>query len=181
MLLLQSRPESPGRLAAQRNFDWVLSGCDFAQQTDCIIVSLHRGVAFRVVVSPFCQQPNAPRFVHNVEQMRGQAPDADAVIARLRLESARATARGSAMNTPPPSKPIMIPLEVLGTGATSTVSRVWDVSTGCEYACKQPSVPSAYNEDQWDHEVAINKALNHNHVRCLDWAFAPAPLDRLFP
>jgi hypothetical protein len=112
-------------------FTWIIGGDKVPDDTKTIVIQLDVNLKFQIIVSK-------PTFIDvyqdNVDQFLAEA--AELPFGALGIQSTISTAPTSGTHTPT-HNPILLQQGILGKGAFSVVSRVWDVSTGLEYAAKQ--------------------------------------------
>lgn len=142
-----------GERKVHYNFPWILSGHEFPRNTRKIVIELpgislqinvaHRDTCldqYHAKVDQFLQRINEPR------------------LGVLRLHSP--TAPPSQSYTPN-STAIRIKQETLGMGAFAVVKRFWDVSTGIEYAYKEPLDKKIFDSKMWETEINIMTQITH--------------------
>lgn len=124
----------------RRGFTWILSSSELAHQSTKIVVSFHRHLKFEIVVpvydhaSPWCAERIAKFHDSFVAENKGQGVESpDFSLASNHAADAEAT-RDSGLG----ANSILIRRRELGRGAQAVVSYAWDVSTGAEYAAKDP-------------------------------------------
>ncbi|KAL5324594.1 hypothetical protein ACEPPN_009140 [Leptodophora sp. 'Broadleaf-Isolate-01'] len=119
----------------RRRFTWILSAPPVSQRNgsnesiepnEPVVIEIQY-IRFRIVVSRHDQDPDL--YIANVDQF---------LLGALGFQSGSSTATASGVASPLPIDPIRIGQETLGTGAFAIVKRHWDVSTGVEYAYKEP-------------------------------------------
>ncbi|KAH8755346.1 kinase-like domain-containing protein [Diaporthe sp. PMI_573] len=160
-----------GKLRSE--FDWILDGFDLPTRTEAFIVQLHENLMFRIVVAR--HDITSPVYANNVERFhQGEANPKD-LLRGLGLQSGPETERNTGTHTPA-RQPILIPLGWIGKGGFGVVTRHWNVSTGEEFACKQP-VDRKYDRGAWEKEINIMRGISHdNIVRLCFSRTSPSPL-----
>jgi serine/threonine-protein kinase Chk2 len=138
-------------------FDWILDGFDPPNKTKTFIVRLHDNLKFRIVVAR--HDIISPAYANNVERFRQGAANPQDLLHGLGLQSGPETERNSRAQTPV-RHPILLQLGRIGYGGFGVVSRHWNVSTGEEYACKQP-VDRKYDREAWEKEINIMGGISH--------------------
>ena len=151
--------DDKGGKELRSKFDWIINGFDITDDTENFVVGLgDKGPKFRIVVAR--HDIASPVYVDNVERFRQGAANAEELLGGFGLESGRETKRDSDAQTPDASKrPILLPLGWIAQGQFGVVSRHWNVSTGEEYACKEP-VGSNYNRELWKREIDIMEEIS---------------------
>ena len=118
----------------RRHFTWVLGGDRLPAKSDSIVIKLHRSLSFRIVVA---KPTYYEIYSENVDQFLEDTALTDSVsLGALGIQSVASTTVPSGAGTPK-QDPILLEQEMLGSGTFAVVKRVWDVSTGREYACKK--------------------------------------------
>lgn len=139
------------------DFDWILDGFVCVKNTDSIIVQLHEKVKFKIIVTR--QDIASQSYINNVRRFHEGFTNPQGLLSGLDLESGPQTERNTGTHTPV-KHPILLPMGWVGKGGFGVVSRHWNVSTGEEYACKQP-VSRSYDRRAWEKEINIMKAISH--------------------
>src|SRR6266566_566656 len=117
----------------RRSFTWILSGDEFIAKNQPIVIALHNNLKFQIVVAQHdihsaLSQENVAQFRHRVDtSVNGLS------FSGLGFQSLDSTAAPSGAQTPS-TDTILLNNSELGRGAQAVVTRVWDVSTGLEYA-----------------------------------------------
>lgn len=115
---------TPGR----RGFTWLLSGEDFTRMQVSIGISFHSNLHFQIVVAP--HDIRSPLYRANVAWFRNNGVHAPV------LQNLASQHHAAGMQALGP-RAILVRYGELGRGAQAVVVRVWDVSTGSVYACKE--------------------------------------------
>lgn len=142
----------------RRKFDWIIGGHKYPQNLKPVIIRLTRNLYFRVVVTD--QDTTSPAYVTNVERFLQGSADADALLGGLEIQSGLPTILNSLPQSPT-AKPILIDLARLGHGSFGMVTRMWNVSTGEEYARKRPISEKEYNKEGWEKEIDLMRLVKH--------------------
>lgn len=150
----------------RRKFDWIIGGDEFLKTTKPIIIRVARHLNFRVVVAN--QDITSPTYVTNVERFLQGSADTDALLGGLEIQSGLPTILNS-LTQSPTAKPIFIDRGLIGEGSFGIVTRLWNVSTGEEYACKRPARYHYYNKENWEKEIDLMRRVKH--VSELGWLF----------
>ncbi|KAI1172979.1 kinase-like protein [Nemania sp. FL0916] len=162
-------------LGNKRNFDWILSGFEIPTKTKSFTIKLGRGLEFEVFVNK--EASNSSLYLQNVRRFcHGVATEGN-LVDQLNIQSRRSTFSNSMAGTPD-AKPILLTGRQLGHGAFGLVNYQWDVSTGKEYAVKEPICDqlSAHDRAAWKREIDIMKTVSHEHiVQLCFWLDAPKP------
>jgi serine/threonine-protein kinase Chk2 len=133
----------------RRQFTWILSGHRAPEGTKRIVIEIHEDVKFQIIVSRHDQYPDL--YNNNVDQF---------CLCALGFQSGSSTTALSGATTPP-QDPIRLSQETLGTGAFAVVKRIWDVSTGTEYARKEPLDKTRFDQKMWEKESDIMSQISH--------------------
>ncbi|KAK4137336.1 kinase-like protein [Trichocladium antarcticum] len=157
---------------SRSNFDWIVDGFDIAHKTRALIVQPHRDLGFQLVINR--HDLSSPAYIDNVARFCHGAAGAEDLLGGLGLQNGPETERNSGILTPT-KNPIMISRGWISNGTFGIVSHEWNVSTGEEYACKQP-VGVRYDKRAWEREVDMMKQISHdNIVRLCFWKMEPCP------
>jgi hypothetical protein len=143
----------------RRHFTWILGGHRVPNESKTIVIQLHAMLKFQIVVT----KPTFPDiYFENVNDfLRETAVAANIPFGALGIQSTASTAAPSGTHTPV-QDPILLEQETLGRGAYGVVTRVWDVSTGREYASKRFT-----NLDKSDWEKEASLMRQSPHVSCI--------------
>ncbi|KAH9213961.1 kinase-like domain-containing protein [Leptodontidium sp. 2 PMI_412] len=142
----------------RRRFTWILSAPPVSQRNgsnesiepnEPVVIEIQY-IRFRIVVSRHDQDPDL--YIANVDQF---------LLGALGFQSGSSTATASGVASPLPIDPIRIGQETLGTGAFAIVKRHWDVSTGVEYAYKEPLNKRRFDRRSWEREAEIMGQISH--------------------
>ncbi|KAH6620869.1 kinase-like domain-containing protein [Chaetomium sp. MPI-SDFR-AT-0129] len=146
----------------RRIFDWLVSGNEYPQRDKAIIqIQINEFLTFRIV--PVHRDVTSPTYTRNVERFLRGAPASDTFLNALRLQSGPQTVATSTAQTPF-TGPILLPMDSKSSNGTfGLVTRVWNASTGEEYACKRP-VSSKFNVADWKREVETLERFQHAHI-----------------
>ncbi|KAI0143499.1 hypothetical protein GGR57DRAFT_508090 [Xylariaceae sp. FL1272] len=154
-------------------FDWIIDGFRVPNDTDKFIIEPHKNMKFQVVVTR--HDITSSTYVDNVKQFHHGVAGTENLFGVLDIQTGPATERHSRVHTPV-GHPILLPQGWIAQGGFGAVSRHWDVSTGKEYACKQP-IGKRYDREVWEKEIDIMKSISHEHiVRLCFWNKTPLPL-----
>lgn len=135
-----------------------LGGHEVPASTKGIFIII-QGVTFEIIVPTHGDFPDL--YIANVDQFLQRAIDNDKFpFSALGIHSISSTAAASAIQTLSPV-PLRIQQETLGQGAFAVVTKYWDVSTGVEYAYKEPLNINKYDKDLWRKEISIMKRISH--------------------
>ncbi|KUI73342.1 Serine/threonine-protein kinase Chk2 [Cytospora mali] len=155
------------------DFDWILDGFDLPNATEAFIVQLHEKLRFRIVVAR--HDITSPAYANNVERFHQRAANPQDLLRGFGLQSGPETELNTGTHTPV-RRSILLPLGWIGKGGFGVVSRHWNVSTGEEFACKQP-VDREYNRSAWEKEIHIMRGTSHANIVRLCFSTAlPSPL-----
>lgn len=142
-------------------FQWIIGGTAEVQNK-AITVKPRRDIAMLIDVNPFTLDSS---HAERVARFREGTAQPDELLAGFDL-SRRRTAAASTAETPIPTR-ILLKLEELGVGGFGRVDRVWDVSTGRQYARKTPlRVLGNGSKDQkslkrWRREIDNMRSVDH--------------------
>ncbi|KAI1421201.1 hypothetical protein F5Y12DRAFT_768956 [Xylaria sp. FL1777] len=155
------------------NFDWIIDGFEVPNNTKRFTIEPHTHLRFRVIVNH--HNITSPTYVDKVERFRHGVAGAEDLFGVLGLQSGPETDRHSQVHSPV-RHPILLSQGWIARGTFGAVSRHWDVSTGKEYACKQP-IGQTYDRKVWENEIDIMKSISHEHIiQLCFWSKAPQPL-----
>lgn len=145
-------------------FTWILGGHEFTADNQPIVIALHDNLKFQIVVAP--QDMHSSPYKESVARfLSGPAVGVDDLsLSQLGVWSMGSTAGPSGAQTPsetlPPSKDaILLDNGELGQGAFAVVMRVWNVSTGAEYASKEPLKKK--NWEYLEREIKLLKGIRN--------------------
>jgi serine/threonine-protein kinase Chk2 len=130
----------------RRRFTWILGGHEVPQGKERIIIQIHKYIRLQITVSRHDKYPDLCN--ENVDLFE---------MGALGLRSASS----SIAPTPRPQDPIRLKQETLGKGTFAVVRRFWDVSTGLEYAYKEPLDKRNFEKRAWEKEADILKQISH--------------------
>ncbi|CZR65638.1 uncharacterized protein PAC_15538 [Phialocephala subalpina] len=152
----------------RRHFTWILGGHKVPRRTKEIVIEI-QGVSFRIEVSRHDESPDL--YNANVDRFLQEADEPH--LNGLGIYSP--TAPPSQSHTPNQGA-IRLKQETLGKGAFAVVRRYWDVSTGIEYAYKEPLNKRKFNRKSWEKEAEIMGQISHDHVVSLiESTLTPSP------
>ncbi len=140
------------------DFTWILSGHPFLESTKRIYIEI-QGINFRIVVpkdiiNSHLYQANIDRFLQHIKA-NDELP-----IGRLGVQSTRSTAPPSGAHTPNQG-PLRLKQATLGKGTFAVVRCYWDVSSGVEYAYKEPCNKKNFDRKMWEKEANIMSQVSH--------------------
>ncbi|GAP92494.1 putative protein kinase [Rosellinia necatrix] len=159
-----------GSKLRRSKFDWIIDGFDVLDRTKMFIIQPHESLKFQVIVNR--HDISSPTYVDNVERFRRGVAGAEDLFGVLDIQTGPVTERHSRVHTPV-KNPILLPQGWIAQGGFGAVSRHWDVSTGQEYARKQP-IGKTYNRKTWEKEIDIMRSISHEHIiRLCFWNKAP--------
>jgi hypothetical protein len=139
------------------HFKWILGGHKVPRDTEEIVIEI-QGIGFRIDVST--HDENLHLYNANVDRFLQQAKANDELpLGRFSIQSLPSTAAPSGAQTPKQGA-IRLKQETLGKGAFAVVRRFWDVSTGLEYAYKEPLNKRKFREDLWNREIEIMRQIS---------------------
>ena len=150
---------------SRRNFTWIVGGHKVVNDEDTtIILDIGCTVRFKIYVPKLSWTKTR---LENVDWFSRENTENALNMNALGIESTLTTADASGAQTPKQDS-ILLDQNKLGCGSFGTVFRVWDVSTGIEYASKVLKEPSsAWDDDDladWRKEVNVMRNLSHVSV-----------------
>ncbi|TKA28280.1 hypothetical protein B0A54_17131 [Friedmanniomyces endolithicus] len=154
----------------RRHFTWILSGHEVPNDARSVVIRLHTALQLQIVVA----KPTFPHvYSENVDEfLQETAVTPDLPFGALGIQSVASTAAPSGTHTPM-HDPILLEQETLGRGAYGVVTRVWDVSTGREYASKRFT---NLDKSDWEKEASLMRQSPHEHIVRLCFAMEkPSP------
>ena len=126
-----------------------------------MVITIHDCFKFLMVV--YHHEVTSQQYIDNINRFRQGTADADHLVDRLDLRSRPQTERASGAHTPR-AGPIHL-RKKLGEGAFGVVTHFWDVSTGDEYALKEPSnnaiKKNKVDIDAWKKEAHVMGQISH--------------------
>ena len=137
----------------RRHFPWILGGCRTTQDTEIIVIKI-QGIAFQIKVIHHDLSPE--QYNINVDRFRLEAGESHL----NEFDIYDPTAPPSQSRTPD-QEPLLLKQETLGKGAFAIVRRYWDVSTGHEYAYKEPIDKRNFRKELWNREIEIMRRISH--------------------
>jgi hypothetical protein len=149
----------------RRNFKWIIGGHEVPDDYETIVIEILPNLKFQIVPTKDHLFPGS--FFKNVDHFLNQvAANGELPLGALGINSALTTAPMSGRDTPnlrnlAGQDPIVLKQEKLGHGSFSVVSRVWDVSTGLEHACKKFRNLKA---SDWRQEAHVMRKISHVSV-----------------
>ncbi|KAJ6436760.1 Endonuclease/exonuclease/phosphatase [Purpureocillium lavendulum] len=159
----------------RRDFAWIIGGHEVPQGKKTTVIHFSRHLRLQIVVTG--HELASPTYIENVRRFRLGTSDPEKLLGRLDLTSRPRTRPASGAGTPS-SGPVVL-RKILGEGGFGTVSHAWDVTTGEEYALKEPSSKARQNIDGllrvWTKEGAIMERISHSrqwdsiHVKLADF------------
>ena len=152
--------DDEGKDQRRSNFVWIVGGDKVPKAKTTIIIHIHNYLNFQVVVSqhditsePYIDKVN--RFRESKEEPGNRLGRHDLHCPPTQPDS-RADALGAGA---------IVLRKTLGKGAFGVVSHIWNVSTGDEYALKEPSEEAvrqnSVNIGRWKKEADIMKRVPH--------------------
>ena len=146
-------------------FDWIVGGSDFLEGVGPIVVKVSQFLQFRLVIPRHNVQSKSYR--DKVDRFRAGATDPEHLLDldRVGLLSRVRTEGPSGVQTPNSRPPTNVTLsKKIGEGSFALVYRVWNVSTGEQYALKKPK-KNSYDADAWERESLIMDRIGHVSLR----------------
>lgn len=143
-----------GRLS---DFDWIVGGSDFLDKVDNITIKVTKSLQFRLVVPR--HDTSSESYRAKVDRFRAGTADAEQLndLDLVGLDRIKTMAPQS----PPAPVDAVTIKKSLGSGGFGEVFHVWNVSTGTQYALKQPKKGMRYTKWRWEQEVVIMQRNDH--------------------
>lgn len=146
----------------RRGFRWILSGTPFtSRRRESIVIGLHNLLRFQIVVE--CHDILLPQYKNRVAQFRRSAGlnASDVSLDGLNFQSLEPTAAPTGAQTLGTQAILLADGNKgnLGSGGQAFVTRLWDVSTGINYASKEPR--SSQDRDELKQEAQLLSDLHH--------------------
>jgi hypothetical protein len=142
-------------------FHWIIGGHNVPNEKNEIVIDLQEHLKFQIVVSH--HDITSQLYIDNVSWFRQGTARAENLLGRLGLRSRPETERASGARTPG-TGPILLRRK-LGEGAFGVVTHIWDVSTGAEYALKEPSEKAIkrnkVDKEAWRKEADVMRRITH--------------------
>ncbi|KAL9011296.1 MAG: hypothetical protein Q9173_003850 [Seirophora scorigena] len=139
--------------ARRSHFDWIVGGSDFLEGVSRIIVNIAKSIQFQLVVPRHDIQSES--YKAKVDRFRAGTADTEQLLdlGRVGLLSRVRTELPSGVQTPSgrAAKDVTVRKEI-GHGTFAVVYRVWNVSTGEQYARK---IPKGNAFDAGAHIIAL--------------------------
>ncbi|KAJ8131553.1 hypothetical protein O1611_g2073 [Lasiodiplodia mahajangana] len=162
-------------LEVRKGFDWILHGYEAPNTTKNIVIQLHEKLKFKIVANQHDIASYA--YIDSVERFRRGVTAPEDLIKRFGLFTGAMTQRDSSMYSPS-TRQLIAFRKKLAEGTYATVNQCWDVSTGLQYACKEP-MPNKYKGKSWQNEFEIMKDLSHEHIVHI-FAYTEEPVPRIY-
>ncbi len=162
-------PRERGRWA---KFDWIVGGSGFLKGVSPIIVKVSQFLQFRLVIPR--HNVRSKSYRDKVDRFRGGTADTEHLLdlGDVGLLSRVRTEAPTGMQTPVSQPTAAVTLrKKIGQGSFAVVYRVWNVSTGEQYALKKPGTTS-FDAAAWEREAVIMDRIDHvslcrtSHLRC---------------
>lgn len=118
------------------NFDWTIDGFSVPNRKKQVIIEVPESLQLRVIVNHH-HNTTSPTYVENVERFRQGVAGTLDLFGVLDIQTGPETERRSQVYSPV-RHPFTLSQGWIAQGGFGAVSRRWDVSTGKEYARKQP-------------------------------------------
>ena len=142
-------------------FDWIVGGSDFLEGVGPIVVKVSQRMQFRLVIPRHNVQSKSYR--DNVDIFRAGTADPDHLLDldRVGLLSRIMTEVPTGVQTPVSQPATAVTVRKnLGQGSFAVVYRVWNVSSGEQYALKKP-LKTSINAAAWEREALIMDRVEH--------------------
>lgn len=142
-------------------FDWIVGGSDFLEKVSLIVVKVSQFVQFQVVIPR--HDVGSKSYKDKVDRFRAGTADVEQLLdlGRVGLPSRVRTTVPSGVQTPAsqPAEAVTVRKRI-GRGGFGVVYRVWNVSTGEQFAVKKPK-KRRYNGADWEKEIVIMERIEH--------------------
>jgi hypothetical protein len=142
-------------------FTWIVGGTDFLKGIKSIVVVVCRSLQFQLVVPQ--HNIHAKSYRDKVDMFRAGIANADDILDldRVDLMTPVRTEVPTGVQTPASQPGTEVTIEKkLGQGSFAVVYRVWNVSTGVEYALKKPEGKS-FDVAAWRKEALLMTRISH--------------------
>lgn len=164
---------------SRSKFDWLLQAPGSVRNEGKLpVLEVTPHIQFRVFVPPrdFTSQDHIDR----VTAFRQGTADPGGMLASLVLHSGSRTTLPSGTQTPAHPSGTILYKRFLGNGVFGVVSYIWNVTTGEEYAVKEPLLEVIRSGQvimkDWKKEANMMGALSHPHIVAFRGAtYAPHP------
>ncbi|KAL8902415.1 MAG: hypothetical protein Q9207_004736 [Kuettlingeria erythrocarpa] len=158
------------------NFNWIVGGSDFLKRVSLIVVKVTQFVQFQLVIPR--HDSGSKSYQDKVDRFCAGTADVEQLLDldRVGLLSRVRTIDPSGVQTPASQPAEAVTLrKKIGRGGFGVVYRVWNVSTGEQFALKKPK-KLLYNGADWEKEIVIMERIDHEHiVSLLDSCSVPSP------
>lgn len=142
------------------DFVWIVGGHDIPNETTSIVIHVNEDLKLQIVMSRY--DKTSQLHIDNVNRFHQGTADAED-LHELNLRSRLQTERASGAQTPS-TRPIVL-RKRLGKGGFGIVTHLWDVSTGNEYALKEPTKDAIRNKEvdirAWKREADVMRQISH--------------------
>ncbi|KAK4040500.1 kinase-like domain-containing protein [Parachaetomium inaequale] len=157
----------------RRSFSWIVSCHTFTTENTPIVLVLHKNLKFQLVVAR--HDIGSAEYQQNVAQFASRV---SAHVDDLRVSFGGLGLRSPDSTAGPSADAVLLNNGELGRGGQAVVVRVWDVSTGLDYASKEPLTQKS--QGRLKGEVELLRQVHHDHiVQCLPGLSTTAPVPRL--
>ncbi|KAI1073382.1 protein kinase [Whalleya microplaca] len=157
------------------DFQWIVGGHFIPQEKESIIITVPDTISFQIVV-PY-HDISCPAYVDRANRFCQGAAAAEELFGDLGISNPRTRVATGAHTAG--EGPIYL-RKKLGEGGFGTVTHCWNVSTGDEFALKEPFAKAirkrTFNADAWGNEARILGKLDHpNIVKLVSFFGEPHP------
>ncbi|KAM4055222.1 kinase [Hirsutella rhossiliensis] len=166
----------------RRNFQWIVSGGSRLSSVKAIIVTVNKGLKFRIVAAK--HNTSSPEYIEQVNRFCQGTATAGELFEGLNFPRRSDTELPTGVDTPGQGQEPIYLRKKIGQGAFGVVIHFWNVSTGAMFVTKQPSQLAVQgnrvDRQAWQNEANIMGRLDHPHiVRFLGSVMQPWPVLRL--
>ncbi|KAH6627386.1 kinase-like domain-containing protein [Chaetomium tenue] len=165
----------------RRHFTWILSGTDFTDRPDGrqeILIYLHDNLCFWAVVPPrdhhsddyrarvaeFRNGSGAPVDPRQLPLTGAPVDPQQLPLTGLGLDGGESTAGVDTGIQTPSEGAIWLRRKTLGQGSFAIVTRLSNVSTGVDYARKQPADGAHCDIERWRQEARLLRRISHENI-----------------
>ncbi|KAI1359744.1 kinase-like domain-containing protein [Xylaria arbuscula] len=151
--------DGQGRDDKRSRFDWILDGFLHPRAVQKLTVELVRGYGFQIEVNQHHDLDSSVYGAHVKQFLHGRVSAMDL------LGNVALSIIGNETQAQTPGQgEIILTGDVIGKGSFGIVTRNWNVSTGVEYACKQPRSERDFHVLDWQHEIEVMNELRHENI-----------------
>ncbi|KAH6632482.1 kinase-like domain-containing protein [Chaetomium tenue] len=150
----------------RRRFQWILGGHRILFLMQPVIASPQASPPVQLQIIVFLHDIASPAYIERVDRLFQNTPATEDLLSSLDIASRPVTERPTGAHTPD-TGPIHL-RKRLGKGSFAVVVHYWNVSTGEEYALKEPSGEAhrrgRVRINAWRNEAHIMNLISHPHI-----------------